>query len=144
MKSLLVVIALVGALFAQSAKAPSLAADDAIRVAEFYRLAPSIEDKVWAGWSKVPSPLILVTPDSEFLTRHPDPPKDFKPIDQDLFARPRQYPVSLQATFPAFGPPAVMVVGEPANTESKASTPWLFIVMHEHFHQLQWAQPGYR
>jgi hypothetical protein len=46
MKSLLVVIVLAGALFAQSAKAPSLVADDAIRVAEFYGLAPSIEDKV--------------------------------------------------------------------------------------------------
>jgi hypothetical protein len=143
MKSPLVFIVLLGALFAQSAKAPSLLGDDAIRVAEYYRLAPTIEDKVWAGWSKVPSPLILVTPDSEFLSRHPDPPKDFKQIGQDLFARPRQYPVSLQATFPAFGPPAVMVVGEPANTASKTSTPWLFIVMHEHFHQLQWAQPGY-
>jgi len=37
----------------------------------------------------------------------------------------------------------VMVVGQPANTESKTSTPWIFTVMHEHFHQLQWAQPGY-
>jgi hypothetical protein len=37
----------------------------------------------------------------------------------------------------------VIVIGEPANTESKTSTPWLFTVMHEHFHQLQNLQPNY-
>jgi hypothetical protein len=35
-----------------------------------------------------------------------------------------------------------MVVGEPANTKSKTRTQRLFIVRHEHFHPLQWAQPG--
>src|ERR1017187_10100139 len=40
-------------------------------------------------------------------------------------------------------PPAIMVVGQAQNTESRSSTPWLMAVMHEHFHQLQWAQPGY-
>ncbi len=143
MKALLAAIALLGVIFAPGPTAPSLGPDDAIRIAEFYRLAPTIEDKVWPGWSKVPSPLILVTADTEFLTRHPAPPKDFRQIGDGLFARPRQYPLSLEATFPAFGPPAVMVVGEPANTESKTSTPWVITVMHEHFHQLQWAQPGY-
>jgi hypothetical protein len=143
MKILYVVIVLAGVIFAQSANAPTLGADDAIRMAEFYRLAPTIEDKIWPGWSKAPAPLIVVTADTEFLTHHPAPPKEFNHIGEDLFARPRQYPINLQATFPAFGPPAVMVVGEPANTGSKTSTAWLFILMHEHFHQLQWAQPGY-
>jgi len=64
-------------------------------------------------------------------------------VGEDLYARPRQFPTSFQATFPAFGPPAVIVVGEPSNTISKTSTPWLFTLMHEHFHQLQWAQRGY-
>jgi hypothetical protein len=35
------------------------------------------------------------------------------------------------------------VIGEPKNTSSKTSTPWLFTLMHEHFHQLQNSQPGY-
>ncbi len=142
MNSVISLLVLTIAGFAQAGPS-KLDSADAVRVAEFYRLAPTIENKVWSGWSKVPSPLILVTADTEFLTHHPVPPKDFKLIGEDWFARPRQYPVNLQATFPAFGPPAVMVVGQPANTESKASTPWLFILMHEHFHQLQWAQPGY-
>ncbi|MBA3913118.1 MAG: hypothetical protein H0X25_04515 [Acidobacteriales bacterium] len=30
------------------------------------------------------------------------------------------------------------------NTDRKRSTPWLITLMHEHFHQLQYAQPGYQ
>lgn len=143
MKSLIALLVLAVPLAAQETTNPTFSADDAIRVAEFYRLASSIQDGVWPGWSKVPAPLVLVTPQTEFLTHHPTPPTDFKKVADDVYARPRQFPLSLQATMPAFGPPAVMIVGEPDNTESKTSTPWLFIVMHEHFHQLQWAQPGY-
>lgn len=57
--------------------------------------------------------------------------------------RPRKFPTSLLATFPVFGPPSVIVIGEPENTSSKTSTPWLVTLMHEHFHQLQKLQPGY-
>src|SRR5215469_8935107 len=60
-----------------------------------------------------------------------------------MYARPRQFQPNLQATFPAFGFPPVIVIGKPASTSSKTSTPWLIVVMHEHFHQLQWAQPDY-
>jgi hypothetical protein len=143
MKNLAVVLLLSVVSFAQATSAPQLNADDTVRIREFYRLAPTIEDKVWPGWSQIPAPLILVTADTEFLTHDPAPPKEFTQVADDFYARPRQYPINLQATFPAFGPPAVMVIGQPANTESKASTPWLITVMHEHFHQLQWAQPGY-
>jgi hypothetical protein len=143
MKALLATLVLIAISFAQQVTSPKLSGDDAIRIAEFYRLAPAIEDKIWPGWSKVPAPFILVTSNAEFLTHDPAPPNEFKQIGEDLYARPRQYPINLQATFPAFGPPAVMVVGEPANSGSKTSTAWLFILMHEHFHQLQWAHPGY-
>jgi hypothetical protein len=86
---------------------------------------------------------VLITADTEFLTHRPSPPKEFKKVGEDLYARPRQFPGNFQATFPAFGPPSVIVIGEPASTSSKTSTPWLFTVMHEHFHQLQSAQPRY-
>jgi hypothetical protein len=82
-----------------------------------------------------------VTPDAEFLTHHPSPPKDFQPIGNGFYTRPRQFPTTLQATFPAFGPLSVIVIGQPRNTTSKGSTPWLIAVMHEHFHELQNAQP---
>jgi hypothetical protein len=118
-------------------------AEDKVRIAEFYRLAASIDDQIWPGWSKVPDPLLLVTAESEFLTHHPSPPAEFKAAGDGFFVRPRQFPVQLEATFPVFGPPAVIVIGEPKSTAAKTSTPWVIVVMHEHFHQLQDAQPGY-
>jgi hypothetical protein len=117
--------------------------DDAVRIREFYRLNAQIQDLIWPDWSKVPTPLLLVTNDQEFLTRHPGPPKDFTIAQNGFYSRPRQFPTSLLATFPAFGPPSVIVIGEPQNTSSKTSTPWLITLMHEHFHQLQNSQPGY-
>jgi len=127
------------------AQAPSqeIPADDAIRIKEFYRLAAQIQNNVWPNWSQAPAPLLLVTLDEEFLTHHSVVPKDFTPAGNGFYARLRQFPTNLQATFPAFGPPSVIVIGQPKNTSSKTSTPWLITVMHEHFHQLQNAQPGY-
>lgn len=122
---------------------PALPSEDRIRITEFYRVAAEIQDRIWPGWSKIPAPLLLVTNDTEFLTHHPGPPTEFKKLGDDFYVRPRKFPVSFQATFPAFGPPSVIVVGEPVNTISKTSTVWLFMLMHEHFHQLQNAQPGY-
>jgi hypothetical protein len=127
---------------AQSQPAAQISPTDATRINEFYRLAPVIEDKVWPDWSKVPAPLLLVTNNAEFLTHHPDPPRSFTKISDDIYQRQRQFPPNLLATFPAFGPPSVIVIGEPENTEAKSSTPWVITVMHEHFHQLQDAQPG--
>ena len=142
MRSVFAALLLSATLFAQAALKPP-SAEDAGRIAEFYRLAPEIEDKVWPGWSKVPAPLVLVTADTEYLTRFPDPPKEFQKVGDDIYARPRQFQPNLQATFPALGFPPVIVIGEPASTSSKTSTPWLIVVMHEHFHQMQWAQPDY-
>lgn len=143
MHKLAISLLLVASAVAQDKWNPQFPTEDATRVREFYRVAAQIQDSLWPGWSNIPAPLMLVTADAEFLTRHPSPPSDMKKIADDLFVRPRQFPTSFQATFPAFGPPSVIVIGEPSNTGSKASTPWLFTVMHEHFHQLQNAQPGY-
>lgn len=127
---------------AQTAR-PKLPDRDAIRLREFFRLCSQLQDEVWPQWSSAPAPVLLVTPETEFLTHHPDPPKEFTKLGEDLYARPRQFPTALLATFPAFGPPSVIVIGEPENTEAKSSTPWLFTLMHEHFHQLQDGQPGF-
>jgi hypothetical protein len=129
--------------FSCAAHVQTISVDDTVRVAEFYRLAPQIEDNIWPGWSKVVDPLLLITPTAEFLTHFPSPPKEFKPTNDGFLTRPRQFPPSLQATFPAFGPPSVIAIGQPSLTASKTSTPWEIVVMHEHFHQLQNAQAGY-
>jgi hypothetical protein len=143
MRNLLPLLLIVTSVVAQQTPAPQLPSQDAIRIKEFYRLASAIQDGIWPNWSKVPAPLMLVTSETEFLMHHPEPPKELRKAGEDVYSRPRQFPANFQATFPAFGPPAVIVVGEPANTASKTSTPWLFTLMHEHFHQLQWAQPDY-
>jgi hypothetical protein len=122
--------------------APSLPRSDEVRIRELYRLAGQIEGRVWPGWGGTPAPMLLVTAETEFLTHHPEPPAEFRKIGEGLYARPRKFATALLATFPAFGPPSVIVIGEPENTEAKTSTPWLFVVMHEHFHQLQDGQPG--
>jgi len=145
MRTLIAVIAVLLLPVAVLAQAPAaqLSADDAVRIREFYRLAAQIQDNIWPNWSRTPAPLLVVATSTEFLTHHPAPPKDFTKIGVDLYARPRQFSPDLLATFPAFGPPSVIVIGEPVNTSSKTSTPWLITLMHEHFHQLQNAQPGY-
>src|SRR6267154_6251412 len=142
MRLVMACLLLVTAAPAQSAGL-QLPPEDAIRVREFYRLATQIQDQIWPDWDKVPAPLLLVTEKTEFLLHHTEPPRGFSKIGDSLYARPRQFPTRLLATFPAFGPPSVIVIGEPQNTESKTSTPWRIAVMHEHFHQLQNGQPGY-
>ncbi|HTR23876.1 MAG TPA: hypothetical protein VMI10_07815 [Terriglobales bacterium] len=129
-------------LIGEDVHTPQLLPRDAILIREFYRLAPQIADDVWPDWSRTLAPLLLVTNEGEFLTHHPDPPADFERIGDNLYARQRHFSVNLLATFPAFGPRPVIVIGEPENTEAKTCTPWLITLMHEHFHQLQDTQPG--
>jgi hypothetical protein len=142
MRRLFALLLLTTAAFHQT-PAAQLDADDAVRIREFYRLASQIQNQIWPDWSRTPAPLLLVTPDTEFLMHRAEPPEGFKKVGDDLYARPRQFPTNLLATFPAFGPPSVIVIGEPKNTTSKTSTPWLITLIHEHFHQLQNAQPRY-
>jgi len=118
-----------------------MTAQDSVRVQEFYRLAGEIQEQIWPGWGGTPAPLLLVTPTNEFLTHVAKAPQGFTDAGDGSFVRARQFPTNFQATFPAFGPPSVIVVGTPQNTASKTSTPWLIMLMHEHFHQLQDAQP---
>ncbi|HEY4959791.1 MAG TPA: hypothetical protein VII29_02935, partial [Terriglobales bacterium] len=101
MRYLLALLALSTTMFAQALK--PLQADDAVRIAEFYRLATQIQDRIWLGWSKTPAPLLLVTSDTEYLTHDVSPPKEFQRVGDDTYARPRQFSPNMQATFPAFG-----------------------------------------
>jgi hypothetical protein len=141
-----IALLLLAVAYGQSATQPlsiQIPQDDAIRIREFYRLADQVQDQIWPHWDRVPTPLLLVTEKAEFLTHYPAPPKEFTKVDGGFYERPRQFPTELLATFPAFGPPSVIVIGEPKNTKSKTSTPWLITLMHEHFHQLQNSQPDY-
>ncbi|HEV8150683.1 MAG TPA: hypothetical protein VGP61_10910, partial [Gemmatimonadales bacterium] len=99
-------------------------------------------------WSSAPFAVLLVTPEREFLLRHPRPSADFKPLGYDsllkadVFARARQYSPQLLATFPAVGGIPTIVIGQAEQT-GKSSTEWVLTLLHEHFHQLQMSEPGY-
>jgi hypothetical protein len=128
---------------------PKVPEVDRIRLAEAFRLGESLSDRVWEGWSKIPFAVLLVTPDHEFLIRHPRPSKEFVLVGYDpllksnVYFRKRQYSTSFLATFPAVGGLSTIVIGQAENTYKKSSTPWVITVLHEHFHQLQEAQPNY-
>jgi len=128
---------------------PALREIDRTRLAEAFRLSDQLSDELWPGWSKAPLAVLLVTPDKEFLIRHPQPSKDFTSIGYDpklkseVFYRDRKFQTSLLATFPAVGGISTIVIGQAENTDSKTSTPWVITLMHEHFHQLQDSQPNF-
>src|SRR5258708_2445732 len=127
---------------------PALPAADRIRLAEAFRLAAAVGVQVWAGWSMAPFAVLLVTPEREFLLRHPHPSNDFTSAGYDsllateVFVRRRVFPPTFLATFPAVGGVPTIVVGHPANT-GQSRTPWGLTVLHEHFPQLQYSQPSY-
>ena len=128
---------------------PALREVDRTRLAEAFRLSDQLADNLWTGWSKAPLAVLLVTPDKEFLIRHPQPSKDFTSLGYDtklkseIFYRDRKFATNLLATFPAVGGISTIVIGQAENTDSKTSTPWVITLMHEHFHQLQDSQPNF-
>lgn len=135
-------------LFTSTAVGQGIDRADRLRLAEVRRLAGAIQDSVWSGWDSAPFAVLLVTDSLEFLVWHPRPTADFQAQGYDsllaaeVLARPRRYPPSFLATFPAVGGVATIVVGQPANT-GKTSTQWVLTLLHEHFHQLQMSHAGY-
>lgn len=122
---------------------------DRIRLAEAFRIGDTLGNWIWAGWNKAPFAVLLVTPEHEFLIRHPRPSADFILINYDallksnVYYRKRTQPQNLLATFPIVGGIPTIVIGRAENTSQKTSTAWVVTVLHEHFHQLQYSQPGY-
>lgn len=129
--------------------APSIEDIDRVRIAEAFRVADKVQDQIWPGWSTAPFAMLFVTDDHEFLIRHEKPSEEFhslgydKRLKSEVFWRERKFPKTFLATLNAFGPTPVIVVGKPENTTDKTSTRWLFVVLHEHFHQLQYSRPDY-
>ena len=128
---------------------PRLRQDDRVRLAEAFRMSDRVGERVWKGWSKAPFAVLLVTPEHEFLLRHPRPSEDFTRLgyDQllksDVHFRKRVFAPNLLATFPAVGGVSTIVIGQPENTEARTSTRWVVTLFHEHFHQMQDSQPRF-
>ena len=130
---------------------PAIREIDRIRLAEAFRLGDSIANDLWKDWDKTPFAVLLVTPEVEFLIRHPQPSADFTPLGYDallkseVYYRKRTQPTSFLATFPAIQGSMIstIVVGQAENTTAKTSTPWVITLLHEHFHQMQDSQPNF-
>lgn len=143
------VLLLLSAQFVLAQSKPRVPDLDRVRLAEAFRIGETLGNRIWAGWNKAPFAVLLVTPEHEFLIRHPKPSADFTLINYDpllqsnVYYRKRSQPVHFLATFPAVGGIPTIVIGQAENTAKKTSTPWVVTVLHEHFHQLQYSQPGY-
>jgi hypothetical protein len=128
---------------------PAISQTDRVRLAEAFRIGELLGERLWTGWNQAPFAVLLVTPENEFLIRHPKPSSDFillgndKLLKSDVYYRKRTQATNLLATFPVVGPVPTIVVGQAENTTRKTSTPWVVTVLHEHFHQLQYSQPTY-
>ncbi len=128
---------------------PAIPELDRVRLAEAFRLADALNGKLWRDWDKAPFAVLLITPEYEFLIRHPQPSADFLPLGNDNLLgsevryRVRTQPLHFLATFPIAGLPPTIVIGQAENTSSKTSTRWVVTLLHEHFHQLQMSQPSY-
>src|SRR5687767_6086355 len=105
-KLALVCVFLFHAAAASARQKPRLPEVDRTRLAEAYRLGDALGNRVWPGWDKAPFAVLLVTPEYEFLVRHPKPSSNFTLVGYDpllkssVHLRKRTHPVNLLATFP--------------------------------------------
>ncbi len=151
MRTLLMAFLAMITLFSTSdAQAPAALSDiDRVRIVEAFRLADAVGNRVWPEWDKAPFAILLITPEHEFLIRHPRPSDDFTLIGEDpvlkqkVWFRARKFEPNLLATFLAVGGVSTIVIGQAENTAAETSTRWVITLLHEHFHQLQNSQPQY-
>ncbi len=121
---------------------------DRVRLAEAIRLADGVREDLWPGWGRTTLRVLLVTDSTEFLVGHPRPSSDFTRrgydtlLKQQVWTRPRQFSPTLLATFPAVSGIPTIVIGSAERT-GKSSAAWVLTLLHEHFHQWQYSQPGY-
>jgi len=105
-------------------------------------------DAVWRGIKDAPFGILLVDGDTETLYCHPGSPEDFEPggIDPvtgcEYAERPARFPPNLLASFPAVAATPTIVIGTPEAT-ARSPDEWVLTIIHEHFHQMQFAQPFY-
>lgn len=121
---------------------------DRVRLAEGRQLADRICGRLWPGWEHTAFQVLLVGDSAEFLIGSRRPPDNFarlgydSVLGTDVWTRPRQFPPTLLATFPAVNGVPTIVIGSAERT-GKSSTAWVITLLHEHFHQWQNSQPGY-
>src|SRR5687767_1650412 len=64
---------------------------DRVRLAEAFRIADTLGNQIWKDWNTAPFAVLLVTPENEFLIRHPKPSADFARIKYDRLLKSNVY-----------------------------------------------------
>jgi hypothetical protein len=112
-------------------------------------LAGSAGSSLWPGFADAHFGILLIEHDRELLACDQRSPDGFTHLaydpvlNCDVKVGPRTWRTSgLQAAMPAFGPPSIIVMGEPSAT-GRSLGRWQLTLLHEHFHQWQSAQPEY-
>jgi hypothetical protein len=100
-----------------------------------FRLLDRVGGSVWPGWGNAPTQLLLVTDSAERFYQEPR-------NGTITWSRKRIFSPRFQATFPAVGGVPTIVIGTPEGTGTPADR-WVLVVLHEHFHQLQYSRPDY-
>ena len=130
------------------AAAPGLTDADRVLLSETFRLAAELREEIWPGWGVAPFEVLLVGDEYEYLVNSPRRPEGFEDLGPDemlrgrVLARPRTVSPALRATYPLLGGPPLAVVGRPGATELDP-TAWMAMVLHEHFHLLQFTRNDY-
>jgi hypothetical protein len=114
---------------------PLVAQIPAAPIAEAFGLFDRVGEPVWPGWGNAPTQLLLVT---DSVERFYQAPRN----GTVTWSRKRIFSPRFQATFPAVGGVPTIVIGTPSGTGTPADR-WVLVVLHEHFHQLQYSRPDY-
>jgi len=123
---------------AARAELPAPPAEHLGRLAEAFHLVETLGPSIWPGFELPDAPVLLVVDETDYalnLERAPAGWHELPKVDfagRPVFARARQLPPHLLASFPALGRPTV-VVGTPAATEHRPAH-WVLSVGHELFH----------
>jgi hypothetical protein len=113
-----------------------------------HEVAAAVGEEVWPGWSGAPFSTLLIAGEDELLITTASTAAGFEAAGDApvkgfrLLRRKRVFNPHFLATFPVVSSEPTIVVGTAATT-GKSDAAWLITLLHEHFHQLQYSQPGY-
>lgn len=118
-------------------------------LAQVRSFAQTEGEKVWRDYGNAPFGFVIVTEAEENLLCRDQVPSGFSPAGLDAATECKRYtrplsglPKNLLAAMPLFGPPAVIIMGTPEATGMTEES-WVRTILHEHFHQWQYALPDY-
>ena len=151
MKILGMISVIGGAAVATAAAPGPMQSGEAVghNLAQVRQFSEAEGERVWPGYGTAPFGFLLIGEKTEALLCHDQVPPGFKKAGSDRatgcerHSRPRSgLPNTLLAAMPMFGPRGVIVMGTPEAT-GRSEPSWVRTILHEHFHQWQYALPTY-